>query len=484
MSIKQGHSTAFATRMTLSDYDAKVKDLQIQALQVLVLRYSLAFSAFWVFVWGTVSLVACSVWGVETQYLAWGGMGLLGSFAAAAWYARRWIPSKAQLRALLDQQARCGGLLMAANETQMGQWERHIPKATTPVFTWKSGRAWGILTLSFVYLAASFMMPKQFLQPMQKPRLQIDSQVNALKKQIKVLKVEKVLGKKEAKELEAKLNQVKKQASGRDPAKTWQALDHLNQKLQQKARKGAEKALADTEKWAKLEQQAKAMTKKSQHMKPSQLSKAMKKLSKSLKKMMSTPVGKKAMTSAKVSKAMKRAMSSTKTLSMKYVKMSSGVCKSGRMISKKMLMKMIKAGLITKAALSSHAKLSAAAKKGAGMMMSGPSSSGKGKKSGSSPGRGGVSRGGGAAPLTWKPPSSAVGAKFKPIVLSPSQLANLRRSQVIGMSVADPAKKGKPGQGSVGKGLQKTITGQSSGRSQVIYPQHRGTVQRYFLRTK
>ena len=62
MSIKQGHSTAFATRMTLSDYDAKVKDLQIQALQVLVLRYSLAFSAFWVFV--------CHLVGVDAELSA------------------------------------------------------------------------------------------------------------------------------------------------------------------------------------------------------------------------------------------------------------------------------------------------------------------------------------------------------------------------------------------------------------------------------
>ncbi len=480
--MEQNSPQAMTTRITLSDYNAKVRELQHQAMTVFVTRFSLSFAAFWCFVWGTIVLVLRSIWGTEAHHLAWGGLGLVAAVGLAGWWARRWVPSQAQLRALVDRQSHCGGLLMAANEVQMGQWERHIPQSSLPTFTWKSQRAWGILTLAFLYTGVSFLMPQQFLQPVKKPHLHVDSQVKALKKQIKVLQEEKVVSKLQAKQWTQKLNRIQKQASGKDPAKTWQALDHLSQKLQQKARKAAEKALANTEKWAKNEQLAKTLSKMAGQMKPSEMSKHLKKLSKQMKSMMSSNHGKKAMSAAKVSKAMAKAMSSS-SMKMSHLKMAAGMCKSGRMISKKMLAKLIKAGLVGKGAMKMHGKFSKKAM-GKAMLMYSPMSKGGSSKGGSKPGSGGITRGGGSAPLTWKSPSKAAGAKFKPIVLSPSQLANLRRSQVVGLSVGDPTKQGKPGQGSAGQGLQNQWTHQSSGRTQVIFPQHRGTVQRYFQRGK
>jgi hypothetical protein len=99
------------------------------------------------------------------------------------------------------------------------------------------------------------------------------------------------------------------------------------------------------------------------------------------------------------------------------------------------------------------------------------------------PGRGGVSRGRADAAMTWSQGAEKGDAEFKEKVLPPSAAASLKDSRLAGVSVGDPTAK-EPGGGSSGGVLGSARAGGGEARSQLILPEHRKSVQRYFEREK
>jgi hypothetical protein len=96
------------------------------------------------------------------------------------------------------------------------------------------------------------------------------------------------------------------------------------------------------------------------------------------------------------------------------------------------------------------------------------------------PGRGGITRGRGDAPMTWSGGTAEENAKFKPQVVPPASVADLRRSTLAGVSRGRPGT-GKP-ESSTGGALTGAEAGGGSAHTRVILPRHRGTVKRYFER--
>jgi hypothetical protein len=96
------------------------------------------------------------------------------------------------------------------------------------------------------------------------------------------------------------------------------------------------------------------------------------------------------------------------------------------------------------------------------------------------PGKGGVNRGRGDAPMTWSDGTSEQGAKFKEQVLSPASLAGLKDSQLAGRSVGAPSVENN---GAARSGaLAGASTGGGSAFTQTVLPRHKGAVKRYFER--
>jgi hypothetical protein len=99
--------------------------------------------------------------------------------------------------------------------------------------------------------------------------------------------------------------------------------------------------------------------------------------------------------------------------------------------------------------------------------------------SGSRPGRGGVSRGRGDAPLTWTDLSSPEGAGFKDIRLAAASMPSPDAAKPIGLSAAAPD--AKPSAAPLQPGaLTSAQAAPQAGRSAVILPRHRAAVERYF----
>ncbi len=93
--------------------------------------------------------------------------------------------------------------------------------------------------------------------------------------------------------------------------------------------------------------------------------------------------------------------------------------------------------------------------------------------------RGGVSRGRGDAMMTWKDESSADGAKFKEEVLPPS--THLSDAQFVGVSRSAPELNSDDIQAAHGA-LNNAVGSGGSAHSQVILPEHRQAVQKFFKR--
>ncbi len=98
-------------------------------------------------------------------------------------------------------------------------------------------------------------------------------------------------------------------------------------------------------------------------------------------------------------------------------------------------------------------------------------------------GRGGVSRGRGDAPMTWKDPSSPAGAKWREQVLDPASLAALHQSHLLGLTAADPSALEPAAPGAGGGGLDPAATaGGGAAYTHTLLPRHRGAVARSFAR--
>ena len=97
------------------------------------------------------------------------------------------------------------------------------------------------------------------------------------------------------------------------------------------------------------------------------------------------------------------------------------------------------------------------------------------------PGRGGITRGRGDAAMTWTDGASAENTQFKEKVLPPGAVASLKDSSLQGVSVGDPTSD-SPGESTAGGALDTSHAGRGSARTQVILPEHRKAVERYFAR--
>ena len=196
---------------------------------MLAMRRAAQWTAVWFFLWGAVVLGA-RISGVSNQ--VWLLAGLAGflplALLAAGWEARR-RPAPARLRAAYDAYNQCGGLVMAAGETDMTAWDKSFPQASVPSLRWRSRRAMSVLLLSAVFVAVTLQLPDRWTRLATRRQLEVGNLVAELQTEVKVLKEEKILEPKKADGTQQQLAKLKEQSSAVDPAKTWEALDHIKE---------------------------------------------------------------------------------------------------------------------------------------------------------------------------------------------------------------------------------------------------------------
>ena len=108
--------------------------------------------------------------------------------------------------------------------------------------------------------------------------MQIGGEVQKLTDKIQVLKQEQILPPEKAQVLEKDLDRVRQEALGKDPAKTMEAIDHLEQSFSKAAADAAQSAIKQTETASRAQELAAALGAAEGQMDPKQFSEAMKEL--------------------------------------------------------------------------------------------------------------------------------------------------------------------------------------------------------------
>ncbi len=243
----------------MTAHDRVVQQFGRRLAALLVGRQALGFVTVWLFVWGTTVLALRAALGTPRGPLLWGLAGLPPCAVLAYLVARRRFPSAAAVRALLDGHSRSGGLLMAGAEGPLGAWEESLPELVLPPVRWHGRRAGALLAAAVGFVVLAFALPQGLADLGSGPPLDVGREVARLHEQIEVLKEEKLLDAPRADDLKEKLDQVREDARGKDPAKTLEALDHVEDVAQKTAREAAEEAVRKTEELAKAESLADAL---------------------------------------------------------------------------------------------------------------------------------------------------------------------------------------------------------------------------------
>ena len=462
-------------QLNSADHEQSIRRFMRELALLLAFKQSLAFITIWCFVWGVAALVLRAASATPRKPLLWGAMGIAIAIGAGAALARKQLPSRGSVRALLDNRNDCGGLLMADADADLGAWR--MPEIALPRLRWRKARAFGLLAASFAFVAISLLAPVRFATINAARPMDVSREVENLAAQIEALKEAQVIEEAKAEALEQKLDQLGQEASGEDPAKTWEALDHLNDAVEKAAKEAAESANARQERLTRAEALAEGLMAGADQLDSKTMTEAMRTLGEMMRGAMKENEALAGDLSPETQEAIKSG--SLKPEQLKDISKALGRGKSS--LNQK-LSKLKKSGMINPGSLKGGAQANHRDNSGLAKFL---------KENAEKvsvdeallqwcEGKGGVDRGRGDAAMTWTDGASEKDAKFKEKLLPPSSVAGLKDSQLVGLSASAPTvdTSGVAAHGA----LNNTASGGGSAYTQTILPRHRGAVKRYFDR--
>ncbi|HTU21895.1 MAG TPA: hypothetical protein VMG10_27905 [Gemmataceae bacterium] len=450
--------------------DKAIRRFRRHLATLFVLKYTLPLATAYAFVWGTAVLALRAAVGVERRPLLWGLAGLAVCVATALVRARRRMPSPSAIRALLDEQSGCGGLLMAEAEQELGGWRQRMPALMLPRVRWDGGRAAMLLAIAAGFVLLSFLAPQGLADLQSRSPLEVDQEIGRLLQQIALLKGESILEPKRGEMLAEKLTELQQHASGKDPARTLEALDHLKKFAGDTAREAAEECLRQNGRLGEAQALAEALLQNADLLDPQLMKEVLAEVNGLLDKGGLDP---------ELMKALRQQKLDPEQLAKLSAMLRSNTAELARRMEK-----LHKAGLIDVETLARCRKAGECDCAGLRAFLrdnKGKFSLADLKSQCKLGGQGGISRGPGEAPLTWGQPGSEEGFKFKEDVLPPGALDALKSTPlqeargggVIHKKSAESASSGA---------LDGLAAGSGSANTEVILPRHRAAVERYFER--
>ncbi|MEM7625229.1 MAG: hypothetical protein AAF333_06335 [Planctomycetota bacterium] len=452
------------------------------------LRLAVRGSVVYTLVWGVVALVVRVLIEDSAAWLWWGGLGLIGVWGAVAWVARRQVPSEAQTLALFDRENRLGGLLMVGDVEGAEAWAKRAAGARVPVeprLRWRGGPSGGALALATAFVLAAMLVPMPGPAAADS-RLDVSRSIAEMQQRLDVLKEEKILEAPEADQVRDAMKRIGEQAKGDDPSKTWEALDHLAEKIEQAADEAAELAQRRMDEAAGAEALAKALGEGGDTLSPERLGEAMS----TLAELMEAASGAPTLDGMELPEGLAEALSQSgldaSMLDPEMLKQLADAMEGRQAELLEMIESLCEAGMCEGSGTGKKLRLaeidpdelldwleSTGECDGEGLLVACKSIRA---------GRGGINRGPGHAEMVWQDPSSKEGVEFAPELLPPSRMRDLRDSQMLGASRGAPQDI-EGAAGSSGGALTHTAAGGGSAVNTVVLPRHRGAVTRYFERT-
>lgn len=448
----------------------------------LILRRAVAAITLWGFIWGTGVLVLRVAFSTPLTPLLYGAIGIPVVVAAAVWLALRQVPNLSSIRAIVDRHGQFGGLLMASAERDVSLWHERMPTAELPQLRWRAKRPLGLLTVALVYVFVAFLLPARVTALAFDSPLDVSRDADRLSAQVRVLKEEEILEADRAEAIQQKLSQLRHQASATDPAKTMEAIDHLNEILRQAAQKAAESMARQSNMLGQVQAAAEGIQAAAPGLDEQSMSELMKEAANLAKK--AAAENEQLKEDPELAEAIESGKLSPSQLSKLATAAGNGQGEGRGRAQKLYDAKLIDSDQLKEAQGEGGGKIDSAAL--AEFLKENGSK--KSLREALAALRGGGGKVGrkknedeGSYELEFGTPSSREGAKFREEVLPPSKLSALKESQLVGLSKTSPQQDTKDGAAQTGA-LQGAAASGGSANAPIVLPQHRGAVGRYFDR--
>lgn len=460
----------------------------VRALQGLVWRVNIAAATRSVVDWGSASLAAAGLamlvaragFGASVQQAAWAlGVVPLGiACGLAAWLVRR--PDGEALRALADARLGAGGALMSGADA-------HDSAMTDAIDALRVGcraRGGGLTALvGGVMIVGALAMPAHDPLAGGGP-LQIAQQVGEIGAKIEALEEVELIPPEEADRLEEALEELSRRASGSDPASALEALDWAEARVERHAADAERTLEARHAASAVLEELADGVTAETGADAAAMAAAAGAAMESLLQESALSPAEAAKLAELAAALAAPAGLTESERLeALDAAKACAGACKAN---AAKSFEKMIASRLASAEALARAKAVSEAAAAKLRLALA------EGECSGDAlcmclalagcPGRGGVSRGPGAAVLTWRDQDDQTGLAYQPAQIE-SESVNQEDSIVIA-TVQRPPEPDAKGEASSGGMIDPSSASPASASGTTTLPRHRDAVRRYFERRK
>lgn len=476
------NSTATHKPATAATHEAAIQGFTRRLAVLLTLKHWLLLVTAWCFVWGLTALVLRAVAGTPRRPLWWGALGVVMSIIVALLWARRQLPTRAAVSAVLDSQNNCDGLLMTSEETALGDWQARLPQINLPRLRWRGARAWSLCLAALVFVIASLLAPVRWAGLDAGQALDVSREAAQLAEQIEELKEAQLVAETKTETLAEQLAQLRQEASGADPAQTWEALDHLADAVRKAAQEAASAAAAQQQQLTRAAALAEGLLASGAQLDAKTMTEAMQ----TLTTMMQQALQEDELLARNLAPQTQAALKSGAMKSEHLKEVAQALGQSEAALNQK-LANLKQAGLnrngtINPAALKGGAQVSRRDNAGLAQFLkeNAPKMSVADAVEAWCEGKGDVGRGRGPAAMTWTDGSSEKDTRFKEKVLPPAAVAGLKDSQLVGLSARAPQTNAPnaPAHGA----LNNAASGGGAAYTQPILPRHKGAVKRYFER--
>jgi len=457
-----------------------MRKVQRSIISAMMIRRFVTILSGWLFIWGTITLILRITTDIDSTILLSGAAGIPLALFAAYIIARRNIPGTDRIRAKIDAINRDGGMLMASAEADMPEWAEQIIIDCLPAAHWQDRRYTVAFVAGCLFAAAAFIIPIPQSVLIGSNSLDVNELVEELQAKVDLIEEEELIDEERADELQENLNKISDEAAGDDPVKTWEALDHIDDTLQDIAAEAAEelqKTVSDT---AAMDALANAMQESlTKNGASPELNTAMQEMAALLeaKNLLNKMEGAipsdlaQALKDAKLTpEQLKKLSEALKKCQCQSIDKMAKLCKAS-MIDPNMLSKCKSCACDSEQALKDF--MDSECKDGKCMALA--------TMVCNMPGNGGISRGRGDAPMTWTDGTDENGAGFKEETIEPDAIAGIDKSRMVGISKGAPQVNDKPTI-TEGGALTGAAAGGGNAHKQRVLPQHKQAVMRYFHR--
>ena len=458
--------------------DRHIRVFQQKLLMCLTLRRFVLFLTVYLFFWGTVTLILRAALGMPVPQILWGGIGLVPLFLTAFFMEKQKLPGRLAISALLDQYNQMHGLLMAAEETDASLWIRQDREIRSPAVLWHGTREWSLAAMAVIFLCAAAFTPRYISPALSGSSLDIGETAEKLAAEIEILAQENLLEKPEAEKRKEELEKLSTSAEGKDPAKTWESLDHLEEKLRAEGNKAAQDMTESLHSFEKMESLAEALAGE-KGLKPDVRSEILKEMGRELSEMLSSGQNAGEDSASQVlSTDILQALGKGEMSQADLEKLGKTMQEMKEQMRTR-LERMEKAGLAQPGSGKSPAKSQTDTSELADFLKENAENLSAEDVLSFMPGKGGTDRGRGDAIMTWKEMSPEATAGFKEETIPLSQVGAAQENLLMGITQGTPEQNTKSVPVSPGM-LSDTPAGTGSAIIRQTLPRHKEAIRRYF----